>query len=482
MYKRNILNRAVALIFATATISLSTLSAKQPNLVLIIADDLGYGDVSYQGGDLPTPSIDSIAANGIRFSDGYVTAPVCAPSRAGLMSGRYQQRFGFWDNIGPFRRSADIEPGIPTSVPILSERLKELGYVTGLFGKTHGGDAEEMMAFNRWDEFYGFNNGASNYIGDMNRTHNPIFHNKKIVSDSYQDRGIDRQTVQRNGVLLRDREKYLTDELVDYAIRFIEDNKEQPFLCYIPFNAPHGPYQAPEDLFAKYPDEPDHSRRLVKAMVDSMDTNIGRVLDTLRQHDLVENTIVVFLSDNGGHADSPSLPLRGKKATYWEGGLRVPFCMQWPGTLPAGETFSEPISSLDIMPTFIAAAGGRVEASWGLDGVNLLPYLVGNITAAPHSELYWVWGPRKAIRSGDYKAISNNNGKTFELYNLSTDLDETTNLARKNPEKLKSMLDRLDQWEAQLPPPGWGWNPKLGYKDPNFAKPTPYHDTNYTIK
>jgi arylsulfatase A-like enzyme len=181
--KRNILNRAVALLFATATIGLATLSAKQPNFVLIMADDLGYGDVSYQGGDLPTPSIDSIAANGIRFSDGYVTAPVCAPSRAGLMSGRYQQRFGFWDNIGPFRRSADTEPGIPTSVPILSERLKELGYVTGLFGKTHGGDAEEMMAFNRWDEFYGFNNGASNYIGDMNRIHNPIFHNKKIVSD-----------------------------------------------------------------------------------------------------------------------------------------------------------------------------------------------------------------------------------------------------------------------------------------------------------
>ena len=316
--------------------------AKQPNIVLIMADDLGYGDVGYQGGNIPTPNIDSIAHNGVIFSDGHVTAPVCAPSRAALMTGKYQQRFGFWDNIGPFRKNASVKPGIPTSIPIMSERLKALGYMTGLFGKTHGGDYEEQMAFNRWDEFYGFNNGASNYLGDMNRSHNPIFHNKKIVSNFYADRGIAPGKVNKNGVLIRDREEHLTDKIGEYAAKFIEDNKDKPFLCYIPFNSPHGPFQTPEELYNQFPDEPDHKRRIVMGMISSMDQAIGQVLDTLKKNDLMDNTLIVMLSDNGGHELSPSLPLRGKKATYWEGGLRVPFAAQWNGVLPEGKTFKFP--------------------------------------------------------------------------------------------------------------------------------------------
>ena len=201
---------SIALVLAPF-VSLNVLHAAEtkPNFVIIFADDLGYGDVGYQGGDVPTPHIDSMAKNGVVMTDAYVTCPVCAPSRAGLLSGRYQQRFGFWDNIGPYRISKDVEPGIPTDVPILSEHLKNLGYICGLFGKTHDGDSEAMMAFKRWDEFYGFNNGASNYLGDMNRAHNPIFHNKKIVSSAYSKRGIRNSEVNRRGVLIKESEHYL---------------------------------------------------------------------------------------------------------------------------------------------------------------------------------------------------------------------------------------------------------------------------------
>ncbi len=453
--------------------------AKQPNFVIIFADDLGYGDVGYQGGDVPTPNIDSIAENGTVFSDGYVTCPVCAPSRAGMLTGKYQQSFGFWDNIGPYRVTPETQPGIPVDLPILSERLKPLGYATGLFGKTHDGDAEEMMAFNRWDEFYGFNNGASNYLGDMNRLHNPIFHNKQIVSDPYSQRGIDHKDINHNGSLIRDLENHLTDELANHAVKFIEDNKDNPFLCYVPFNAIHGPFQAPKPIVDKYAHIEDEKRRTVMAMIDSMDQNIGKVLAALRDNNLEENTLVIFLSDNGGHEASISLPLRGKKATYWEGGLRVPFCAQWKGVIPAGVTYSDPVISLDILPTLVTAAGGKIDSEWQLDGVDLMPFITGQKKAAPHDALYWVWGARKAIRQGDLKAITENEGNTWHLYNLRKDLAEENDLAAIRPEKLKELIDRHQQWEKDLTPQQWGWNKTLGHEDPNFGKPKPYHDPNY---
>ncbi len=454
-------------------------SSPKPNFVLFFADDLGYGDVGFQGGDVPTPHIDSIAQGGVTFTDGYVTCPVCAPSRGGMLTGRYQQSFGFWDNIGPFRRNKDIEPGIPVDQPILSERMQKLGYACGLFGKTHDGDAEEMMAFNRWDEFYGFNNGASNYLVDMNRPHNPIFHNRKIVSSSYADRGIAHSDVNRNGVLIRDTENYLTDSLGDMAVRFIDANKDRPFLCYIPFNAIHGPFQAPKELVDKYADQPDEQRRRVMAMLDSMDQNTGKVLGALRRNGLEENTLIVFLSDNGGHESSPNKPLRGKKGTFWEGGLRVPFCMQWKGKIQAGRTYKRPVISLDLMPTFITAAGGKVDPAWQLDGVDLMPLATGQLNDRPHETLYWAWGPRKAIRHGDLKALSTNNGKTWQMFDLSQDVAEKTDLAASRADELRSLITMHGQWESGLMPPQWGWNASLGYRDPDFGKPKPYHDPEY---
>lgn len=471
---RNVFSFAIAIIVCLST-GYAEDQAPQPNFVLIFADDLGYGDVGYQGGDVPTPHIDSIAANGVICTDGYVTCPVCAPSRAGLLTGRYQQSFGFWDNIGPYRAGPDVNPGIPADLPILSERLQALGYTTGIFGKTHDGVTEEQMAFSRWDEFYGFNNGASNYLGGMNRAHNPIFHNREIVGRSYASQGIGHDEVISDGALQQDLDQHLTDVLGDRAADFIGANKDQPFLCYVPFNAVHGPFQAPQPLVEKYAHITDRKRQLVAAMLDSMDENIGKILTALREHGLEERTMVVFLSDNGGHEASPNEPLRGKKATYWEGGLRVPFCAQWLGEIPAGSRFAHPVSSLDILPTFVTAAGGEIQADWQLDGVDILGHLTGEDSTRPHQTLYWTWGPRKAIRHHDLKALSQDNGKSWQLYQLANDIGETTDLAQKRPKKLSELIEKHAVWESSLMPPQWGWNKALGYEDPNFGKPQPYH-------
>ncbi len=475
--KRLLLAMGSAMFLGSAADNLHARESEKPNFVLILADDLGYGDVSYQGGNCPTPNIDSIARNGVIFTDGYVTCPVCAPSRAALLSGRYQQRFGFWDNIGPYRAAPDIKPGIPPSLPIMSERLKKLGYVSGFFGKSHDGKDEAMMPFSRWDEFYGFNNGASCYLGDMNSESNPIFHNRQIVSRSYRKRGIDHKQVCVNGVIIKDIENYLTDKLGEMAVKFIERNKHRPFLCYVPFNAIHGPFQAPKSLYDKYAYIKDSKRRRVMAMLESLDQNVGRILNCLKKNKLMEKTLIVFLSDNGGHEASPNTPLRGKKGTFWEGGLRVPFCMQWTGHIKPGMVYRYPVSSLDILPTFIEAAGGQVKPEWKLDGVSLLPFLTGQKSGRPHQTLYWIWsgGRNRAIRHGDFKAVTTDNGSHWHLYDLAHDISEQHDLASQYPERLKAMIHKHELWRKTIKPPLWGWNKKLGYRDPSFKKPVHYN-------
>ena len=452
--------------------------AASPNIIIFFADDLGYGDVGYQGGDLPTPHIDSIAHNGVQFTDGYVTCPVCAPSRAGLLTGRYQQRFGFADNPGPYQRKGAAYVGIPPSQPILSDRLRSLGYTTGLFGKTHGGIAEEQMAFTRWDEFFGFNNGASNYISELNRRHNPIFYNRSILNQSQNIQKIPRSDLLENGVIHSSETEYLTDSIADAAVEFIDRHKEGPFLCYLPFNAIHGPFQAPRRLVDTFSDEPDESRRLVKAMLHSLDQNVGKVIQCVQNNDLESQTLIIFLSDNGGHDYSPNTPLRGKKGTMWEGGIRIPFCMQWQGIIPADSTYHFPVSSLDILPTAIAAAGGTIAPEWKVDGVNLLPYVCQKNMSEerPHDELYWSLGPRLAIRALDYK-LATDDGKIYRLFDLANDRSEKKNLIESNPALANRLHKKLHIWKDTLPPNNSGWNPKIGPKRPDFGAPQPYHQS-----
>ena len=282
----------------------------RPNVVIILADDLGYADTSFRGStDMVTPNIDSIAGKGVQFTAAYVTAPVCAPSRAGFLSGRYQNRFGFEDNPGPYRLRPDVKIGIPKTVKTLPERMKALGFVTGMIGKSHTGDDPEFLPIHSgFDEFFGFNNGASNYRSDgqwrakINQTSNPIY----------------------RGLVKIEETAYLTDAFGREAVSFIERHQAEPFFLFVPFNAIHGPQQGTDQDLEKFKSVSNPKRRLALAMACALDRNVGRVLEALRKHGLEENTVVVFFSDNGGKPDdngSLNTPLRGEKGQLWEGGI-----------------------------------------------------------------------------------------------------------------------------------------------------------------
>jgi arylsulfatase A-like enzyme len=408
---------------------------RHPNVVLIVADDLGYGETGAQGNpEIPTPNIDSLARDGVRFTQGYVSAPVCAPTRAGMLTGRYQQRFGFETNSGP-QNVADNAFGLPRTEQTLAERLKARGYATGMFGKWHLGFRPDMTPLGRgFDEFVGFHGGAHHY-----------FPGKGAEATIY--RGTER-VVEPN---------YLTDVFGNEAASFVERHADQPFFLYLPFNAVHGPLQAPTDRKAAFSDIADPTRRTFAAMLTSMDNGIGKVLEALRRHNLDENTLIIFHSDNGGptaHTTSGNLPLRGFKNTIYEGGIRVPYMMRWTGHLPAGEVYERPVSTLDVTPTVLAATGQKAKAKDNLDGVNLLPYLGGKNAETPHETLYWRYGKQRAIRHGDWKLLGHQ-GKFAQLYDLSKDIGETTNLFDAQPAVVKQLTEAWNKWDATLEEPKW---------------------------
>ncbi len=408
---------------------------RKPNILIILADDLGFGDVGFNGSvETPTPYIDSLAKNGIVCRNGYVSCSVCAPSRAGLLSGRYQNRLGFEDNPGPFRQSTDTKLGFPLEQKTIADRLKTLGYTTGMIGKQHDGTAPEYNPIHRgFDEFYGFNNGASSY-----------FEPGKLV------RGLEPATMQ---------EAYLTDDFGREAVDFIQRHKNNPFFLYVAFNAPHGPMQARKDHLEKFKHIKDAKRRACVAMIYSMDENIGRILSELRKNRLEENTLIFFLSDNGG-GDNMSYngPLHGEKGELYDGGTHVPFAVQWKGKLPAGKEYEHPVISLDILPTAVAAAGGTISNEWKLDGVNLLPYLTGQTQEPPHETLYWRFLSQQAIRFSGWKLVTPK-GSDTELYKIADDPNETRNVIKESPEVAERLQKQFDTWAAELPPPQWGWQP-----------------------
>ncbi|NJL30675.1 MAG: sulfatase-like hydrolase/transferase [Phycisphaerales bacterium] len=302
-----------------------------------MADDLGYAELGSQGCmDIPTPNIDSIARSGVRFTQAYVTCAVCAPSRAGLLTGRYQQRFGFETNPGP-EAFADDKFGLPLTEITLAERLRTLGYATGMVGKWHLGYKPELTPTKRgFDEFFGFLSGAHNYQSGVRRSE--ILRNMETVHE----------------------QQYLTDAFGREAVQFIHRHKEQPFFLYLPFNAVHAPMGAPDKYRDRTASITDANRRTYAGMTIAMDNAVGQVLDTLRNEKLEENTLIFFISDNGGpthQTTSSNSPLRGYKSQLWEGGIRVPFLIQWKGQIPAGKVYDDPVISLDIVPTVMAATG-----------------------------------------------------------------------------------------------------------------------------
>ena len=406
-------------------------AAAQPNIVIFYADDLGYGELGCQGftQDIPTPHIDSLAKNGLRFTHGYVAATYCSPSRAGLMTGRYPTRFGH-----EFNSTANTV-GLRRDQTTMATRLKALGYATAAVGKWHLGNQPENRPTQRgFDEFY----------GTLNNT--PFFHPTNFIDSRVSN---DVQAV-------TDPNFYTTDAYADRSIDWIERNKNQPWFLYLPFNAQHAPLQAPKKYLERFPKITDEKRQLFAAMMASMDDAIGRVMGKIRALGQEENTLVFFISDNGGPTPSTTShngPLRGFKMTTFEGGPRVPFLAQWKGKIPAGKTYDFPVMNLDVLPTALVAAGGQPEASWQLDGVDLMPYLTGANPARPHQTLYWRYGPQWAIRDGDLKLVVSKGGSgSPELYNLATDIGESKDLAAAQPAKVKELQAKWDKWSAAQAP------------------------------
>ncbi len=410
----------------------------KPNIVLILSDDAGYADFSMNGSkQFPTPHIDSIAKKGVRFTQGYMTASVCSPSRAGLLTGRYQQRFGHEMNIGSHQPSENPEYiGLRPDQVTIADILKKAGYYTGAIGKWHLGELPKYHPCNRgFDEFYGFLGGGSSYF--LQRRRNATYKNFKKVEI----------------------EPYLTDAFGDEACAFIRRNKSRPFFLYLAFNAVHTPMMAKKEDMEPFSGIKKKKRRILAGMTLALDRQVGNVLKTLRETGLEENTLLFFLNDNGGAVffnASCNAPLNGKKGTFLEGGIRVPYLIQWPAVLPGGMTFEYPVSALDVLPTAAAAAGAPLPKGkkHKLDGVNLLPYLLGKKSGRPHRTLYWRRGYQAAIRDGDMKLIRLPDRLPL-LFDLSKDISEQHDLLLEKPDLARALMKKLFAWENTLTWPAW---------------------------
>jgi arylsulfatase A-like enzyme len=410
---------------------------RRPNVLVIVADDQGYADTGCYGcKDIPTPNIDTIAKNGVRCTNGYVSGPYCSPTRAGLMTGRYGPRYGHEFNPGPAATTpADV--GLPLTETTLPDRLKAAGYATGMVGKWHLGYEPKFHPLKRgFEEYYGFLGGAHSYIDWEGDKRNRIL------------RGTDPIVEQT----------YLTDAFGREACAYIDRHKggEKPWFLYWTFNAVHTPLQATDKYLARFPNLKG-DRRTYAAMTSAMDDAIGTVLTKLRENGLEENTLIFYISDNGGPPVNASnnAPLRGHKAQTLEGGIRVPWMAQWKGHLPAGATYDQPVIQLDIHTTAMAVAGLTPTPAMKLDGVDLMPYFMGKNRGAPHEALYWRFGQQTAIRKGDWKLVKHAGGKELELYNLAADIGESKDLAKAESAKFAELKADWDKWNGELVPPKW---------------------------
>ncbi len=404
---------------------------RKPNILILLGDDLGWGELGCQGNtQIPTPNIDAIAKSGVRFTQGYVSGPYCSPTRAGLMTGRYQTRFGHEFN------STAQKSGLALSETTIANRLKTLGYQTAAVGKWHlGGGADYRPMARGFDEFYG------------TLANTPYYHPTQFIDSRVSP---DTQKV-------TDDDFYTTDKYAERAVDWLEKHKDAPWFLYVPFNAQHAPLQAPKKYLDRFGDISDEKRKTFAAMLSAMDDAVGTITKKVRDLGQEENTLVFYLADNGGPTASTTSsngPLNGFKATTWEGGVRVPFMVQWKGRIPAGKTYDNPVIQLDILPTVLKAAGGEVDAAWKLDGLDLMPYLTGANTAKPHETLYWRFGEQWAIRHGDHKLlVARGSGQAPELYDLSKDLGEKNNLAAAQPEKTAELKKLWDAWNAEQAEP-----------------------------
>jgi arylsulfatase A-like enzyme len=474
---------------------------RRPNIIVILADDLGYGDTGVYGSKIArTPNIDALAASGIRFTDGYVTNPVCAPSRAGLMTGRYQQRFGY--EFNPVGR--DKAGGMSLHEITIAQILKSAGYVTGAIGKWHLGQPAGYYPTDRgFDYFFGMAGGGSDYIIDPRPGDEYIGPGDRDIS--VPAAGLSalpqgdrikallqeiraRHPISRNGRIVRV-DEYLTDAFTKEAVDFIDRNHGHPFFLYLAQHAPHAPLQAPAKYLDRFRDVADPGKRVYAAMVSALDDSVGAVTAALKRDGIYGNTMVIFLSDNGcagyTHGACSNAPLSGYKRWLAEGGIRIPYIVAWPGHLPAGRVDHRQVSSLDILPTAAALARAKLPTDRIYDGVDLLPYLDGGSDGIPNPRLYWRDGVDFAMRDADWKlwicALAPRRtasgtrddapqlmrrprqvvpalgpeGRHVMLFDLAGDVAETHDLAATRPAQAARLQTEIAAWNQTLVAPQW---------------------------
>lgn len=472
--------------------STSSTEPRQPNIIFIVTDDMGFNDISYYGGGasgttMQTPNIDALANEGVAFLNGYAGNAVCAPSRAMIMTGRYASRFGFeftptppgmpqlvglvresrglltelpfiqneevYDDVLPY---ADL--GMPTTEVTIAELLKSAGYYTAHIGKWHLGRTNGMGAIDQ-----GFDDSLLMASG----LYLPVDHPDAVNSRQEFD-PIDlflwpnmRYAASFNSGPMFEPKGYITDYYTDEAIKVIEGNKDRPFFLYLAHWGIHTPLQALKSDYDALSNIKDHRLRVYTAMTRAVDRSVGRVMQALKDNGLDENTLVIFTSDNGGagYVGLPDLnkPYRGWKITLFEGGTHVPFFAHWPSVLPQGAKFDKPVSHLDLFATAAAAAGVAVPTDRKMDGVNLVPYVRGEKSGAPHEKLFWSDGGYQSVLKDGWKLqVSALQDKEW-LFDLAGDPTEQNNLVAQEPEKVAELLAELQTHKADQMTPRWPW-------------------------
>ena len=456
-----------------------------PNIILIIADDLGYSDLACYGNkNVHTPNIDALGLRGARFTQAYVTSPICAPSRMGIITGRYQQRFGaefmLFDKFDPSVKKkitrhflslkkkpagiATLKPDfllnrsvyvtdLPASEITIAELLKQKGYSTGYIGKWNLSSSPDVFPDQHgFDYSYYFDGALSRYVDDPVDTNKYInMHLPWAFSEIPAWAPRHGSTAIKEGRTIVKDSGYLTFSLADKGIDFIEHNKSKPFFLTLSFNAPHDPFQVPKKYYDRIQTETDSVRRVYSGMIEALDDAVGTVIQKLEQEGLTDNCLIFFISDNGGATytrATDNAPLRGGKATHFDGGISVPFFIKYPNGINAEQVYNHPVSSLDIFSTIAAVSGAAMDTGRIYDGVNLLPYLKTD-SVLPHQDFFWRSGYSKAFRRGDWKLYVNEKNKITYLFNIAADREEKFDLAAKRPDKLKELSDALKNWEKK---------------------------------
>jgi arylsulfatase A-like enzyme len=458
---------------------------QKPNIVLIVVDDLGKYEVSAYGGkNLQTPNIDRIGQQGVIFTDGYVTSPTCAPSRAGLLTGRYQERFGFETqpmdyypfnkleyflgknvtNTGDWVMTSKpkyptewqmAKQGLPPTEIALPEMLKQAGYTNGIAGKWHLGFHKGLLPQNRgFDYQYGFYGAFSLYTPNQN-TQGYEYFIQDDFSSEYQWKAGRKENgaIYENGKRIKENQ-YLTFAIRDRSIEFMKQNKDRPFFMYVSFNAPHVPFQAPENYYEKFAHVDDKNKRVYYAMISALDDAVGSIDSALTALGLDDNTIVFFISDNGGASYTGATdngPLKGGKLTTFEGGVNVPFMMKWKGKIEPGTIYHQPVLSTDIFQTCIEVLGLPLPNDRVYDGVNLMPFITGQNKTNPHDDIYWRIEHIQTMRLGDWKFVKSLRDDWLELYNLNADKSEKVDLSGIEQENLNQILQKFEEWNLSLP-------------------------------